>query len=141
MADIKDLYQSADWKREKHVPVIDARAKVKKGEFFPVKVSIGKEIAHPNTTEHHISWVDVYFHPAGEKFAYQIGKAEFTAHGASTEGPNTSTVYTNHEVMLSFKTDKSGTIYATSLCNIHGLWQNSLAIEVEPATELPPKKG
>jgi len=24
MADIKDLFQAADWKKEKHVPVIDA---------------------------------------------------------------------------------------------------------------------
>ncbi len=131
MADIKELYQSADWKKEKHVPVIEVPQKVKKGEFFQVKVSIGKEIAHPNKTEHHISWIDVYFQPEGDKFPYQIGKAEFAAHGASTQGPDTSTVYTHHEVILSFKTDKPGTIFATSLCNIHGLWHGSQAIELE----------
>ncbi len=131
MADIKELFQSADWKKEKHVPVIEVPQKVKKGEFFQVKVSIGKEIAHPNKTEHHISWIDVYFQPEGDKFPYQIGKAEFAAHGASTQGPDTSTVYTHHEVILSFKTDKPGTIYATSLCNIHGLWNGSQAIELE----------
>ncbi len=130
MAGFKDLFQSADWKQEKHIPVIDAPKKVKKGEFFQVKVSIGKEIAHPNKTEHHISWIDVYFHPEGEKFPYQIGKAEFMAHGASTQGPDTSTVYTHHEVIFSFKTDKPGTILASSLCNIHGLWQNSQPLEV-----------
>jgi superoxide reductase len=141
MADIKDLFQTADWKREKHVPVIEAPDKVRKGEFFPVKVTIGKEIAHPNKTEHHISWIDVYFHPEGEKFPYQIGKAEFAAHGASTQGPDTSSIYTHHEVTLSFKTDKPGTLYASSLCNIHGLWESSHALEVEEASpDLPTKR-
>lgn len=140
MADIKDLIQSADWKREKHVPVIEVPDRVKKGEFFQVKVTIGKEIAHPNKTEHHISWIDVCFLPSGEKFAYQIGKAEFCAHGASTQGPDTSTVYTHHEVVLSFKTDKPGTLFALSRCNIHGLWQNSQAIELEAASSGLPLK-
>ncbi len=140
MSDLKDLFQVADWKREKHVPVIEAPDKVKKGEFFPVKVTIGKEIAHPNKTEHHISWVDVYFLPEGEKFAYQIGKAEFAAHGASANGPDTSSVYTHHEVTLSFKTDKPGTLYATSLCNIHGLWQSSQALQVVDASQNVPTK-
>jgi superoxide reductase len=142
MAEMKDLFQTADWKREKHVPVIQAPDKVKKGEFFEVKVTIGKEIAHPNKTEHHISWIDVYFHPDGEKFAYQIGKAEFTAHGASTQGPDTSTIYTHHEAVFNFKTDKPGTLYALSMCNIHGLWQNFQAIEVETASSgFTPKKA
>jgi superoxide reductase len=131
MANFEKLYQSADWKKEKHVPVIEAPDKVKKGEIFQVKVTLGKEVAHPNKTEHHIRWIEIYFHPEDEKFPYQIGKAEFNAHGASIEGPDTSTVYTHHEAVLSFKTDKSGTIYATSFCNIHGLWKNDKSLEVE----------
>jgi superoxide reductase len=131
MPDLKDLLQSADWKAEKHVPVIEAPDKVKKGEFFQVTATVGKEIAHPNKTEHHISWIEVYFHPQGEKFPYQIGRAEFCAHGASVQGPDTSSVYTHHEVVLSFKTDKSGVIYASSYCNIHGLWQNSKELKIE----------
>lgn len=131
MTEFKDLFKTADWKKEKHVPVIDAPDKVKKGETFEVKVSLGKEVAHPNTTEHHIRWIMVYFKPEGEGFPYQIGKAEFTAHGESTEGPDTSTVYTHHAATLSFKTDKPGTIFASSLCNIHGLWQSSKDITLE----------
>ncbi|MBS3817902.1 class II SORL domain-containing protein [bacterium] len=131
MTDFKDLFQSADWKTEKHVPVIEAPDSVSKGEFFDVKVTLGKEVAHPNKTEHHIRWIDVYFQPEGEKFPCQLGKTEFTAHGESTQGPDTSTVYTHHQVTLSFKTEKSGTIYATSYCNIHGLWKNAKDITVE----------
>jgi superoxide reductase len=131
MADFKELFKSADWKQEKHVPVIEVPAKVKKGEFFDVTVTIGKEVAHPNKTEHHIRFISVYFLPEGGKFPYHIGTADFMAHGESTEGPDTSTVYTHHRAVLSFKTDHPGTIYATSHCNIHGLWQNSQELKLE----------
>ena len=131
MAEFKALFQTANWKSEKHVPVIEAPEKVAKGDFFKVTVSVGKEIAHPNKTEHHIRWIDVYFQPKGEKFPYQIGKATFAAHGESIEGPDTSTVYTHHEVTVSFKTEKPGTIFASSYCNIHGVWESSKEIQVQ----------
>ncbi|MCX5707159.1 MAG: class II SORL domain-containing protein [Candidatus Omnitrophica bacterium] len=131
MADLKDLLQSADWKTEKHVPVIEAPDKIKKGEALKVIVSVGKEIAHPNTTEHHISWIEVYFLAEAEKFPYQIGRSEFNAHGDSAQGPNTSTIYTHSELTFNIKTEKSGTLFAVSYCNIHGLWKNSRELKVE----------
>jgi superoxide reductase len=131
MADFKDLFQSADWKAEKHVPVIEIPQAVKKGEVFNLTVSVGKEIAHPNKTEHHIRWIMVYFHPDGEKFPYQIAKTEFCAHGESVQGPDTSTIYTHHEATLSFKTEKPGVILASSYCNIHGLWQSAKELKVK----------
>lgn len=131
MTDFKCLFQSADWKTEKHVPVIDAPAGVKKGEFFKITVTVGKEIAHPNTTAHHIRWITVFFMPDGEKFPYQIARCEFTAHGESAQGADTSTVYTHPEVVCTMKTDKKGTILASSYCNIHGLWQSSGQIDVK----------
>jgi len=131
MADFKELLQSADWKQEKHVPVIEVPDKIKKGEVCKVTLSVGKQIPHPNTTEHHIGWIAVYFLAEGEKFPYQIGRFEFTTHGESAQGPNTSTIYTHPEVICSLKSEKSGTIYATSYCNIHGLWKSSLDLKVE----------
>jgi len=131
MAEIKDLFQSADWKKEKHVPVIEGPDRIKKGALLKLTVSVGKEISHPNTTEHYIKWIEVYFLPQGEKFPYQIGKFDFTAHGESIQGPNTSTVFTHPEIICSFKTDKSGAILASSYCNIHGLWQSSKDVAVE----------
>jgi superoxide reductase len=125
-----ELFKAADWKTEKHVPAIECPDQVKAGEFFPVKVTLGKEIAHPNTTAHHIRWISVYFQPDGEKFPYQIGHCEFTAHGESTEGPDTSSIYTHHEVSLYMKADKPGILYAAALCNIHGLWQSGKEIKV-----------
>jgi len=131
MASIKDLLQTADWKAEKHVPVIETVDKIKKGEPLKITVSVGKEIPHPNTTEHHIVWIEVYFLPQGEKFPYQIGRFEFSAHGASTQGPNTSTIYTQPQVICSLKTDKSGMIFAASYCNIHGIWEGSKELNME----------
>ena len=131
MAKLNEIYQSGDWKAEKHVPVIDAPEKVKKGEPVTVTVSVGKEIAHPNTTEHHIAWFELYFLPEGEKFPFQLGRLEFSAHGASAQGPNTSSIYTGPQSTVSFKTEKSGTLLASSYCNIHGLWEGSREISVE----------
>jgi superoxide reductase len=131
MTDFKDLFQGADWKQEKHVPVIDCPDKVKKGGLLKVTITVGKEIPHPNTTEHHIRWIELYFLANAEKFPYQIGRFEFDAHGESTQGPNTSTIYMHPEVTCNFKTEKSGTIFATSYCNIHGLWKNSKELIVE----------
>jgi len=125
-----ELYQTADWKTEKHVPVIECPEKVKAGELFSVKATIGKEVAHPNTTEHHIRWISLYFLPEGAKFPYEVGHFEFNAHGESTEGPNKGPVYTNHEATASLKISKPGTIYATSLCNIHGLWKSEKDIQL-----------
>jgi len=131
MVELKNLFQSADWKLEKHVPVVEALDTVKKGEVIKVTLTVGKEIPHPNTTEHHIRWIEVYFAPEGEKFIYQIGRFEFSAHGDSAQGPNTSTVFTSPAAVCSFKTDKSGEVLASSYCNIHGLWQGAKKITVE----------
>jgi len=114
----------ADWKKEKHVPVIECPDKVKADEMFEVRLTVGKEIPHPNTTAHHIRWIALYFLPDGEKFSYQIARTEFGAHGESAEGPDTSSVYTHSSVVAWMKTKKPGTLYAVSLCNIHGLWES-----------------
>ncbi len=123
MKSFGELFQTADWRTEKHVPAIDCPDRVSADEMFAVKASLGKEVAHPNTTSHHIRWISIYFHPEGEKFPYQVGHFEFCAHGESVEGADTSTVYTHHEVTMSMKTARPGTLYATALCNIHGLWR------------------
>jgi superoxide reductase len=128
---IGELHQTADWKTEKHVPVIECPDAVKADEMFEVKVTLGKEVAHPNTTEHHIRWIQVFFKPEGDKFAYQVANCEFSAHGESVDGPNKGPVYTHHGATVVMKTQKPGVILATSLCNIHGLWENAKAIKIK----------
>jgi superoxide reductase len=127
---IGELYQEADWQKEKHVPVIECADAAPVDEMLDITISLGKAIAHPNTTEHHIDWIELYFKPDGDKFAYQLGRFNFTAHGACAEGPNLGPVYTNHSVGVKAKFKKSGTLVATSYCNIHGLWESSKSLTI-----------
>lgn len=130
MKKLGELFQTEDWKKEKHVPVIECPDSVKSGEMFDIKVSLGKEVSHPNTTEHHIRWIQVYFHPEDEKYAYQIALCEFGAHAESVEGANEGPVTTHHRATVTAMIKKPGTIHALSLCNIHGLWENSMDVKI-----------
>lgn len=131
MKKIGELFQSADWKAEKHVPVIECPDTVKSDEMFEVRVTLGKEISHPNTTIHHIRWIQLFFKPEGGKFSYQVGNFEFAAHGESTEGADKGPVYTHHQVVASMKIKEPGTLHAAAFCNIHGLWENAKDITLK----------
>ncbi len=130
-----DQLQTSDWKTEKHVPAIDCPAKVSAGEMFEIKVEVGKEIPHPNTTEHHIEWIQVFFKPEDDKFTCDLGYFSFNSHGASANGPNMGPAYTHPAVTISCKIDKPGKIYAIEQCNIHGLWQSEMEIQVMMAAQ------
>lgn len=124
MVKLSESVQSGDWKGEKHVPVIIAPETAKAGDLVNVKVVVGEEIPHPNTFEHYIAWIKVYFQADGAKFPIEIASLNFTAHG---EGD----LLTEPRACLNFKASKSGQILAESYCNIHGLWENSHRLEVE----------
>lgn len=129
MAELSELLQSADWKSEKHVPVISTPDPLKVGDVCTVQVMVGKEVPHPNKTEHHIAWIDVYFQPDSDNFPYQLAHLDFRAHGATIQGADSGSVYTYPAGTVSFTTDKPGMLLAMSYCNVHGLWQSSLRIE------------
>ena len=82
------LFQPSGWKTENHVPVIECPDSVQKDGTFEIRVSIGKEIPHPNTTEHHIRWIKVFYLPEGDRFTYQLAHIQFSAHGESAAGPD-----------------------------------------------------
>jgi len=131
MSGIGELYQSADWKSEKHAPVIECPDSVGVDSPVVITASVGKEIAHPNTTEHHIAWIEVYFKPDSEKFAHQISVSRFTAHGESAKGANEGAAFTDPKCQTAVRFKESGTLIATSYCNIHGLWETQKKIEVK----------
>jgi superoxide reductase len=125
-----NLIQSDDWKKEKHVPVIDCADSIMRGDSMKIEVSVGKEIPHPNTAEHHIRWIQLFYKPYDEKFAYQLGNWEFTAHGESVAGANQGCVHSEPTVVAVMTITKPGTLYALSLCNIHGLWEDHKELSV-----------
>jgi len=114
---IGEYVKSADWKSEKHVPVIDIPETIKPGEAFNVEIMVGKEISHPNTIEHHIKWFDLYAMYDDGQFVIHLGHVEFTP------------VTTQPKAVFSVKLEKSGSLIATSYCNIHGLWESSKRVE------------
>ena len=130
MAKFGDLFQEADWKAEKHAPVLECPASAASGDAITITASVGKEIAHPNATEHHIEWIELNFKPDSEKFAHQLSVNRFTAHGESVNGANEGSAYTEPKCQVTIKLKESGTIFATSYCNIHGLWESQARIEI-----------
>jgi superoxide reductase len=130
MATLGERLQQADWTKEKHVPVIDCADSVAAGQLLEVKLTVGKEIAHPNTTEHHITWIALYFQAEDEKNPHHVGRYEFAAHGESTLGANQGPVYTQATASTWLKLSKPGTLYAVAMCNIHGLWESTKTVKI-----------
>lgn len=130
MASLGEKLQHAEWKTEKHVPVIEAPEKVAAGEAFQVTVTVGKEIPHPNTTEHHINWIELYFLPEEAKFPYDVARFEFNVHGEAVAGANQGPVYAQPAATATIRLNKSGTLFAVAMCNLHGLWESSQQVVV-----------
>lgn len=128
---IGETIKSGDFKGEKHVPVIEAPAKVKTGELFTVEVSVGKEIPHPNKMEHHICWIQLYYKPSDSGFLIELADFQFGAHGAMMDIAAPGIVYSEPHATASIKLTKPGTLIALSYCNIHGLWESSVEVAVE----------
>ena len=115
---LTETIQTADWKSEKHVPAITID---KEDGALKIKAFVGEEIEHPNTLEHHIAWIKVFFKPEGAKFPIEVGSYEFAAHGEDD-------LLTVPCAEATVKADKGGEVYALSYCNIHGLWENSAEV-------------
>ena len=129
MSELNETIQSADWKAEKHAPMIDAPEEVAAGQPVTVTAHLGAAIAHPNTPQHHIAWMSLYYLPEGAKQAIQLAHGEFTAHAASmTDQPGPA--LTQPRMVADVQLAKSGTLMAMAYCNLHGLWQSSKPIRV-----------
>jgi superoxide reductase len=113
-------YKSADWKTEKHVPVIECPDVFAVDGFTDITVTVGKEIPHPNAVEHHIRWINLFF-ISDKGVASDLGRCEFNSHGEGS-------AFTASKAVFSVKLTGPGTLVATSYCNIHGLWESSKVI-------------
>ena len=119
---LSSLIKSADWKAEKHVPAISAPEAVGAGKPFEVEVSVGKEIPHPNTLEHHIAWAALYFVADGSQQPVELARAEFRAHGPD--------IFTAPVFKAAVTLPRSGTLHAVAYCNLHGLWESERRIAI-----------
>jgi len=116
----KDIIKSLENEgKEKHLPVIKAPDNVKGGEWFEVTVVVGKDVTHPNTLEHHIEGITIYYKEDGDKLAYKM--ADFSPIPAHTDS----------RVTIRARVENSGKLHAISSCNIHGLWESEKGIEID----------
>ncbi|MGL5255492.1 MAG: class II SORL domain-containing protein [Proteocatella sp.] len=119
---IANYFKAGDWKSEKHVPVICIPEKISAEESFAVTVSIGDEIPHPNTLEHHIAWIKLFYVQDGSTIPVEVADVKFSAHG---ELENLTEPYLSAKIKVS----KPGKLVAMSYCNIHGLWENEIEVK------------
>lgn len=87
--------QTADAAGEKHVPFIE------RVDEATVKVSVGKETAHPMEPKHHIQWIEL-----------SADGMVFRRHLQPGDIP---------EAVFTVTADK---LAARELCNVHGLWKS-----------------
>lgn len=99
--------------KEKHVPVIELINCRECGKNA-VKITVGKETAHPNTIEHHIKWITLF----GVKNSLAMHIATFAL--GPTYGAPTVVAHVNKEELSE--------LIAVEYCNLHGLWESSLKL-------------
>ena len=104
-------------KAETHTPKIEAPDKVRAGEPFKVTIKVGP---HPNTVQHSIRWIEVYFYEEGRAFN-PITLAKIILEPE----------YAEPDITLTLKLKKSGVLYALEYCNLHGIWEARKEITVE----------
>ena len=104
-------------KVETHTPKIEAPDEVKAGEPFYIKIKVGP---HPNTLQHSIRWIEVYFEEEGRAFnPIMLSRIHLEPE------------LVEPEVTLKLVLKKSGVIYALEYCNLHGVWEGRKAITVK----------
>ncbi len=114
-----DLVKMDEEGAAKHKPHIEVPSRAKAGEEVKLRIHVGREVAHPNTVEHHIKWIQVFL---------QEDERPYPVHLATIDlGPS----YGEPKVELSLKLKRSCTIWVLSYCNLHGLWENHAKVEVE----------
>ncbi len=109
---VHEIEKSSDLEK-KHLPIITAPKKVKKGEWFEVTVEVGKLLTHPSEPGHFIMFVELY---ADDTY---ICRMDFT--------PNTAYPVMKAKIRLEHS---HGALHAYERCNLHGTWENQFDIEV-----------
>jgi len=109
-----ELYKTAETEgKEKHVPELEIMKGSGKDGKDVVRITVGKDVSHPNTVEHHIAWAQLVG-VKGNGMVIDLGKVNFAP------------AYTEPSADFHVKLDDFKSLVATSYCNIHGLWESSV---------------
>jgi superoxide reductase len=103
-------------KIETHTPRIEAPVTVSAGKPFEARIIVGP---HPNMLEHSIRRIEVY-----------VGEEKRPFNPVLLATVDLTPVYSDPDIKLSLKLNKSGTLYAVGYCNLHGLWEGRKEIKL-----------
>jgi len=99
---------------EKHTPKMVAPASVKRGEWFPVTISVGAGARHPSLSEHYVRYIALY------KDSAEIARVYLHP------------VYSAPTVTFTVALDDSGMLRAVEEPTHSAAWEVSQKIEVLP---------
>lgn len=99
---------------EKHTPKIVAPASVKRGEWFPVTVSVGAGAQHPSLSEHFVRYIALY------KDTVEIARVYLHP------------VYSQPTVTFTVALDESGMLRAVEEPTHSSAWEATKKIDVLP---------
>jgi superoxide reductase len=109
--EFRQIHTSLD---AKHTPKITAPASVKRGEWFPVTVSVGAGGQHPSLQEHFVRYIALY------KDTVEIARVYLHP------------VYSQPTVTLTVALDEGGTLRAVEEPTHSAAWEATQKIEVQP---------
>lgn len=98
---------------KKHLPIITAPKKVKKGECFEIMVEVGKLMEHPNEPGHYIEFIELY---ADHTY---LARMDLTAR-------RTCPIM---KICVSLE-HTHGKLRAFEHCNLHGTWESQDEIDI-----------
>jgi len=95
-----------------HNPIIELPDKIKKCEPFDMTIKVGSPL-HPNTLEHHISWIQVFLDDNCISWI------------------NLTPMVMEPIVHLRLRVGKKSKLRVAVRCNMHGHWRKEIEIEPE----------
>jgi superoxide reductase len=115
MTESRPYLKTTERKTHSHTPIIECPEKVEAGKIFQIKISLGNGTGHPDTNEHHVRRISLYYSDSEGKTVRQIAGVEFQSHHPGKEA------LSRYETMVDAKFDESGMLHAMAYCNVHGL--------------------
>ncbi len=115
MTESRPQLRTKERKVQSHTPVIECPERVEADKIFQIKISLGDGAGHPDTTEHHICRISLYYSDSDGKTVRQITGVEFESHSLGRDA------LSRYETTVDAKIAESGVLHAMAYCNVHGL--------------------
>jgi superoxide reductase len=130
MAHFRNKSLLKEKKEQKHLPLIEAPNKVKRGENFDFEITVNQDMTVRRRGDQQRFWITVYFLPQESSIAYKVVQPLSAAQKEVRKDSDSPPSPILYKASFQLKTEKAGTIYAAAYCPIHGLSQSRTSVEV-----------